>query len=165
MLEEALTALAAAGGTAVVQAAGTDAWTGFRAGLARIFSRGDDQRQHAELERLNHTAEMLEEASDAELELVRSRQEGAWQGRFEVLLENLEEPERQQAVDELRALLAEFSAPASSVSVGSGGLAAGRDIKIRGGKDGITAGTVHGGININSPRRPDSSQGWTDRLT
>ena len=41
MLAEALTALAAAGGTAVVQAAGKDAWTGFRARVAKWFARGD----------------------------------------------------------------------------------------------------------------------------
>ncbi|MGW3466207.1 hypothetical protein ACWDE9_44675, partial [Streptomyces olivaceoviridis] len=37
MLEQALTALAAAGGAAVVQAAGTDAWTGLRQAVARWF--------------------------------------------------------------------------------------------------------------------------------
>ncbi|MBB5932722.1 hypothetical protein FHS34_008242 [Streptomyces echinatus] len=34
MLEEELATLAAAGGTAVVQAAGTDAWNGFRQAVA-----------------------------------------------------------------------------------------------------------------------------------
>jgi hypothetical protein len=152
MLEEALTALAAAGGTAVVQAAGTDAWTGFRAGVARIFGRGNAQRQHAELERLDYTAAMLEEAAEAEMEKVRSWQEGAWQGRFEALLENLDEPERQQAANELRALLAEHTVSASSVSAGPSGMAAGRDIKIRGGKGGITAGKIDGGVHLDSPR-------------
>jgi hypothetical protein len=56
MLEQALTALAAAGGTAVVQAAGTDAWTGLRQAVARWFGRGDRQRERVELERLDRTA-------------------------------------------------------------------------------------------------------------
>jgi hypothetical protein len=152
MLEDALTALAAAGGTAVVQAAGTDTWTGFRAGVAKIFGRGNAQRQHVELERLDYTAAILEEAAETELDHVRLRQEGAWQGRFETLLEDLDTPERQRAVDELQALLAEYTASASSASAGPSGLAAGGDINIRGGKGGITAGNIHGGVHFDSPR-------------
>jgi hypothetical protein len=151
VLEESLTALAAAGGTAVVQAAGTDVWAGFRERVARILGRGDAQRQHAELERLDHTAAILEEAAETEVEHVRDRQEGAWHSRFETLLENLEEPEQQQAVDELRALLTEYTGPTSSASAGPGGLAAGRDIQIRGGKGGITAGSIHGGVHLDTP--------------
>ena len=59
MLAEALTALAAAGGTAVVQAAGTDAWTGFRARVAKWFARGDTGREQVALERLDRTAAAL----------------------------------------------------------------------------------------------------------
>src|SRR5580700_8546490 len=110
MFEESLTALAAVGGTAVVQAAGTDAWAGFRERVARIFGRGNAQRQQAELGCLDNTAAMLEEAAETELVHVRARQEGAWQSRFEALLENLEEPEQRQVADELRALVAEYSA-------------------------------------------------------
>jgi hypothetical protein len=56
MLTEALTALAAAGGTAVVQAAGKDAWTGFRGRVAKWFARGDTGREQVALERLDRTA-------------------------------------------------------------------------------------------------------------
>ena len=164
MLEEALTALAAAGGTAVVQAAGTDAWAGLRAGVARIFGRGDARRQQVELERLDYTAAMLEEAAEMEVEQVRNRQEGVWQSRFETLLENLEGPEQEQAVEELRALLSQYKAPTSSAWAGPGGLAAGRDIRIRGGKGGITAGSIQGGVHLDNPRQPDSPQGHPDRL-
>lgn len=38
MLAEALMALAGAGGAAVVQAAGTDAWEGLRSAIARPLS-------------------------------------------------------------------------------------------------------------------------------
>jgi hypothetical protein len=48
MLVETLAALAAAGGAAVVQAAGTDAWNGFRQAVARWFARGDAQREQAD---------------------------------------------------------------------------------------------------------------------
>jgi hypothetical protein len=45
MLAEAFTALAAASGSAVIQAAGTDAWEGFRRQVARLLGQGDQQRE------------------------------------------------------------------------------------------------------------------------
>ncbi|MFF9378900.1 hypothetical protein ACF1BB_30840, partial [Streptomyces griseoluteus] len=75
MLSEAMVALAAAGGTAVVQAAGTDAWTEVRQQVARWFSRGNPQRETAELERLDQTAGELEAAQPTEVERARIRQE------------------------------------------------------------------------------------------
>ncbi|MDH6108397.1 hypothetical protein P3T36_003959 [Kitasatospora sp. MAP12-15] len=107
MLEEALAALATAGGTAVVQAAGTDAWSGLRSRVARLFGRGDGQREQAELERLDQTANALEVVGPGEAERVRIRQETSWQTRFEVLLESLTADERDQVAAELRALLKE----------------------------------------------------------
>ncbi|MFZ3474947.1 hypothetical protein ACODT3_01270 [Streptomyces sp. 4.24] len=59
MLERAWAALAAAGGAAVVQAAGTDAWTGLRQAVAGWFARGDARREQAALERLDQTADAL----------------------------------------------------------------------------------------------------------
>jgi len=110
MLVEELAALAVAGGTAVVQAAGMDAWTGFRQAVARWFGRGDTRREHAELERLGQTASALETAGEAELERVCIREEAFWQTRFETLLESLDEREREQSAAELRALIAEYDA-------------------------------------------------------
>jgi hypothetical protein len=108
MLTEALMAVAGAGGTAVLQAAGTDAWTGLRQRVARLLGRGDTQRERAELERLDRTAQALEEADAAgETERTRLRQEASWQTRFESLLENLEDSEQQQVAAELQALVAE----------------------------------------------------------
>ncbi|MGW0615701.1 hypothetical protein [Streptomyces sp. NPDC002788] len=108
MLTEALMAVAGAGGTAVVQAAGTDAWTGLRQRVARLVGCGDTQRERAELERLDCTAQALEEAdATGETERTRLRQEASWQTRFESLLENLEDSEQQQVATELQALVAE----------------------------------------------------------
>ncbi|MET9372262.1 hypothetical protein ABZY00_31100 [Streptomyces griseoflavus] len=108
MLTEALMAVAGAGGTAVVQAAGTDAWTCLRQRVARLLGRGDTQRERAELERLDRTAQALEEAdATGETERTRLRQEASWQTRFESLLENLEDSEQQQIAAELQALVAE----------------------------------------------------------
>ena len=130
MLSEAMAALAAAGGTAVVQAAGTDAWTEMRRQVARWFGRGDAQREHAEVERLDQTANELEAARPAEAERTRVRQEAVWQGRIETLLESLEDVERARVVDELRTLMARQASP-SGVSAGQSGLAVGGDVRVQ----------------------------------
>ncbi|MFJ4091445.1 hypothetical protein ACIPYS_07655 [Kitasatospora sp. NPDC089913] len=106
MLEEALTTVAAAGGTAVVQAAGTDAWGALRLRVARLFGRADGGREHAELEQLDRTAELLATAGPREAELVRESQETSWRHRFEVLLESLDAREREEVAAELRRLSA-----------------------------------------------------------
>lgn len=111
MLEAALAAVAAAGGTAVVQAAGTDAWNGLRSRVARLLGRGDPAREQAELERLDRTATVLRELEPAEADRVRNRQEASWQTRFETVLENVsDEVERARLAEGLRALIDEQSA-------------------------------------------------------
>ncbi|MFC8146557.1 hypothetical protein ACFUKV_33185 [Streptomyces paradoxus] len=107
MLAEALTALAAASGTAVVQAAGTDVWAEVRQRVARLFGHGDIERERAELERLDQTAATLEATANDEVERVRVRQEASWQTRFELLLESLDELEQERVAAELRALAEE----------------------------------------------------------
>ncbi|MGV4926692.1 hypothetical protein K2224_33605 (plasmid) [Streptomyces sp. BHT-5-2] len=111
VLDEAMTALAAAGGTAVVQAAGTDAWAGLRQAIVRLFGRGDDQRASAALERLDGTAAAVSAADGAEAEQVRTHQEAVWQGRFEALMENADAWERDSVIAALRALVAEHYPP------------------------------------------------------
>jgi hypothetical protein len=118
MLAESLTALALAGGTAVVQAAGTDAWNGLRRRAGALFARGDAARRDAELERLDHTAEVLISANDIDTE--RLRQEGVWQGRFEALLEHLDAPEQEQAAQQLREMLSFVAASTGDVAIGTG---------------------------------------------
>lgn len=102
MLAETLAALAQAGGSAVVQAVGTDVWTGFRRRAANLFGRGDARRELTELERLDRTASALGTAGDDEI----LRQEASWRARFEMLLEGLDDSEREQVASELRALVA-----------------------------------------------------------
>ncbi|KOV30997.1 hypothetical protein ADK60_15850 [Streptomyces sp. XY431] len=156
MLSEAMTALAAAGGTAVVQAAGTDAWTGVRQQVARWFGRGNPQREHAELERLDQTAGELEAARPAELERVRIRQEAAWQGRIEALLESLEDIERARVVDELRTLLAQQTSH-RSVSADQSGLAVGGNVDVRA-DHGSAAAVTMGSVTLGNPSRPGPHQ-------
>ncbi|MEW2569108.1 hypothetical protein [Streptomyces sp. NPDC047070] len=158
MLEQALADLVAAGSTAVVQAAGTDAWAGLRQALARWFGRGNGQREQAELGRLDQTAAVLQSMDAAEAEQVQVQHEAAWRARIAVLLENLEEVERSQAADQLRVLLAQH-APQKHVSAGLGGVSASRNVEIRAGGNSIAAGVIHGGAHLNSPPMPDPPQG------
>ncbi|MER8002627.1 hypothetical protein [Streptomyces sp. NPDC095613] len=158
MLDQVLTALAASGGTAVVTAAGTDAWAGLRQAVARWFGRGDAQREQAELERLDQTRASLEAADAAEAERARIRLEASWQARIEAALESLNEGERDQAGDHLRGLLAQH-APQGAVAAGRGGLAVGGNVDIRADGGSIAAGVIHGGAHIGTPPVPDPSQG------
>ncbi|MEE1939884.1 hypothetical protein V1L54_10775 [Streptomyces sp. TRM 70361] len=158
MLEQALVALAAAGGTAVVQAAGTDAWTGLRAAVARWFGRGDGQRERAELERLDRTAAELEAAGATEEAAdERIAQQVAWQTRVMRLLERLDENERERAAEDLRALLARH-VPTGGTSVGRDGTAVGGDVHISA-TDGSAAAWQMGDVSFGNPRSPGSAQG------
>ncbi|MET9892719.1 hypothetical protein ABZZ47_21405 [Streptomyces sp. NPDC006465] len=113
MLVEGLIAVAAAGGGAIVQAAGTDAWAGIRSGVARILGRGEAGRERAELERLDQTRAELESAGDgAGAERVQTVLVTRWQTRLEMLLEQLPEEERQQVAAELQALVQQAQAQA-----------------------------------------------------
>ncbi|MGW8777067.1 hypothetical protein ACWGNM_03225 [Streptomyces sp. NPDC055796] len=112
MLPEALTTLAAAGGTAVVQAAMSDAWSEVRCRVAGFFGRGDSTREQAELERLDQTADVLAGANQHAVEQVRMRQGISWQTRFEMFLESLPEDQRETAEVQLRELIQ--AVPASS---------------------------------------------------
>ena len=149
MLAEALTALAAAGGTAVVQAAGEDAWTGFRARVAKWFARGDPGREQVALERLDRTAAALEAAGPGEVERVRAGQEASWQTMFELLLEGLDGGEQQRAADELRDLLGGF-AGGRAAAVGQGAVAVAGDVDIHAETGGAAAWQI-GDVQIGYP--------------
>ncbi|MFJ8869958.1 hypothetical protein ACIRD6_29855 [Streptomyces sp. NPDC102473] len=158
MLEEALTVLAAAGGTAVVQAAGTDMWTGLRQAVAGWFGRGDEQRQRVELERLDRTAEELQTVLAPDVERVRIRQEAAWQARIEDLLESLGDSERAQAAEELRVFLAQHEHE-GGVSAGRGGMAVGGNADIHADRGSVAAGVINGEVRIDTPFGAGPSQG------
>ena len=160
MLPEALSALAEAGGVAIVKAAGTDAWQGFRDAVARWFSREETHHEQAELERLTQTEIALQAARPAEMERVRIRQEAAWQTRIEGVLESLDGDQRDRKADQLQALLNEYlSARDRTVSAGVGGLATSGDVTVRADHGSIAAGVLHGGIQISPPTKPDPLKG------
>ncbi|MFB7446112.1 hypothetical protein ACFC01_49030 [Streptomyces mirabilis] len=143
MLDESLVVLAAVGGTAVVQVAGTDAWRGLQLSLARWIGRGNERREQVELERLDQTASALGTAETAEVEQERARQQAMWQARIEIALENLSDTERVQAAEDLRELLASFVPP------GRG--AVGGDVHISAQQGSIAAGVVHGEVSLGRP--------------
>lgn len=118
MLAEGLIAVAAAGGGAIVQAAGTDAWNGIRNGVAKLFGRGESTREQVELERLDQTRAVLEAAEEGEeAQRVQIAQVARWQARLETLLEELPEEEQRLVLSELQALVAQAEAaqPAGTV--------------------------------------------------
>ena len=149
-------ALASAGGTAVVQAAGKDAWTGFRVRVAKWFGRGDTEREQAAVERLDRTAAVLEAAGPGEVERVRAGQEASWQTMFEILLEGLDSEEQQQASDELREVLADF-AGGQAVAVGRGAVAVAGDVDIHAETGGAAAWQM-GNVQIGYPSGGSAGQ-------
>ncbi|MFE0465465.1 hypothetical protein ACFW1A_40070 [Kitasatospora sp. NPDC058965] len=158
MLDQALLALATAGGTAVVKAAGTDAWSGLRLALAHWFGRADGEQVTAELERLDQSATALAEGDGAGAEQARIRHETVWQTRIEARLEALADAERAQAATALRALLEEHGAKAGA-TVTAGQLAVGGNLTITAGEGSVAAGVIHGGVGIGIPSRPAPPQG------
>ena len=117
MLVEALLALAAAGGGAIVQAAGTDAWNGVRSAIARMLGRGEEAREQEELARLDRTQAVLDAATEGQLERVQAAQAAVWQNRLEILLEELPEVQRQQVAAELQVVIEQASADGKGKSV------------------------------------------------
>ncbi|ESP95707.1 nephrocystin (plasmid) [Streptomyces sp. GBA 94-10 4N24] len=118
ILAEALVALAAASGTAVVQVAGTDAWQTLRQRVARLLGRGSPEREQVELERLDRTAAVLNAAREGETERVLASQEATWQTRFETLLEAAGDDEREQ----FTAVLGELVEQSRHARVAGGGV-------------------------------------------
>ncbi|MFJ3905764.1 hypothetical protein [Streptomyces sp. NPDC090025] len=160
MLTEALAALAAAGGTAVVQAAATDAWTGTRERVAGWLGRSDDSRVPGELELLDETARSLGAAAPDQLAEVAAHHEALWRVRFADALEAVRDAvQRERAAEELRALLGGTPPGGSGTSSGDGGLSAGGDITFHSMPGSIAAGVINGGAVINPPPPPERTQG------
>jgi len=105
MLAEAMAALAAAGGNALVSAMVTDGWEGVRERFARLLGRGDPKAAGDAAGRLEDSRAVLAGRSGADLERARSEQEIAWRTRLADLLESHPEAE-----DELRTVVADVQA-------------------------------------------------------
>jgi hypothetical protein len=102
MLSEGLTALASAGGTALVTAMVTDGWEGIRARFARLIGRGPLPGVDTVGARLDQSQAVLEGLTGSDLERVRAEQEIVWRTWLSDLLE--QDPSVEA---ELRDLIAE----------------------------------------------------------
>jgi hypothetical protein len=102
VLSEALAALAATGGTALVTAMVTDGWEAVRTRFARLLGRGDSKETETAAAQLERSRALLAPLSGAELERARAEQMIAWRARLEDLLER--DP---AAAEKLRTLVAE----------------------------------------------------------
>jgi hypothetical protein len=105
VLDEALSALAAAGGTGLVTAMVTDGWESVRARVAKLFGRGNEKQAEVIAGRLEESRSRLEGLSADELDRARAAQEAAWRTRLADLLE-----EHPEAAPELRELVADVQA-------------------------------------------------------
>jgi hypothetical protein len=156
VLEAAVAALAATGGTAVVQAAGTDTWYGVRRAVARWFGRGDAAREEAALARLDRTAEAV--AGDAAGDgRARAELAAAWRTRFTDLLEELGPEERASAAAELRLVL--DAAAGTALSAGAGGVVVGGNLDIRAGSGSVAAAVIQGDVHLTRPSAPHDPDG------
>ncbi|MFC9391199.1 hypothetical protein [Streptomyces venezuelae] len=160
MLSEALTVLATTSGTAVIQAAGTDAWTGLRERVARLFGRRSERAEQATLERLDRTAAELEGATDDSAEQIQATLRSSWRDRLVELLEELDDTQRDEVAEELRQIVAASGArpPASAPTAGDGGIAVGGSINNRADGGSIAAAVINGGVTL-GPSQPGRSQG------
>lgn len=98
MLTDALEALAAVGGTAVVGAMATDAWHEVRDSVAQMFSRQGDQRRAAIEAQMDSNAVLVEGASDPDQ--ARQGLMPLWQMELARLLEQhpAAEPELEELI-------------------------------------------------------------------
>jgi hypothetical protein len=94
---EWVAALAAAGGSALVGAAATDAWQSARDEVLALFGRGGDRRREVAAARLDADAGEIEAAEVGERDEVRARVLPGWQTRLADLLE--EYPEARKEMD------------------------------------------------------------------
>lgn len=155
MLPEVLVALATSGGTAVVQAAGTEAWDQLSGRVAQWLGRGHTRAEEAELERLNGTAGELRTASGSAQ--VRAEQESLWRNRIAEVLEGLESDEQERAAAELQRLIAPYAVPHSRMNGAE--VLVEQDVTVRADNQSIAANMLFGGAHIGLPTTPDPSRG------
>jgi len=129
--------LAALAGDAVVTAAATDAWEGFRRKVARLFGRGrpDPKTEN----RLDATRQQLTAADAAQAPAIRAKQAASWETRFADLL-----ADHPDAAAELDALVR--SVRPQVVSAAGHSVVAGHDVSVQAGSGGVAAGVIHGDV-------------------
>ncbi len=149
MLTEALAALAAAGGTAVVSAMATDTWESVKAGLGRMFGRGDGARAAATEHRLERAKAELAVLSGVELERAGDAQAAAWRTRLADLLED-----HPEVADQVRTMIAQVQASKATVTAGDHAVAVGGDVTMEATGGGVAAVMIEGSVLTNRPPSP-----------
>jgi hypothetical protein len=159
MLSEALTAVAAAGGTAVVQAAGTDVWTVVRSRVAALLGR-DAAAQQTVLTRLDRTVSELEETRESD-GTQRIRFGEAWRTRFEDFLDDLPAEEQEDAARALQGIIALGALGQGGATAGTRGLAVSGDLHVQAEHGSVAGGVlnIEGSLNLANPRLPEAGQG------
>lgn len=97
--------LAASGATTLIGAAATDAWQQARTGFARLFGRGDADREALSGRRLDALTAAVEQADASNRDRVREQLLLVWQTRLADLLE--EDPDTVELLRGLRDELQE----------------------------------------------------------
>jgi hypothetical protein len=141
-----LIALASTAASTLVSAMTTDAWRLVRTRLGKLLGRGDPPAETAVLEVLDEDAQAIAGAGDQ----ADAPDIGA---QWTVRLRDLLRVEPDAAVV-LRELVAELSAQGAGVAAAGGGVAAGRDVRIRADRGGVAAGTIEGGVHLGNPPPP-----------
>jgi hypothetical protein len=151
VLVEAMAALAAAGGTALVEAATTDAWQKAKVGFMQIFGRGDDSQAAATEGRLENTRNQLVHLTGTELERVRGARAAEWTTRLQDALED--NPDSAKTLQRILAELAATGVPGSVEAKGRSVIVAG-DMANVANLGGISAGAIHGDVStsVNPPQ-------------
>ncbi|MFE4582821.1 hypothetical protein [Streptomyces chartreusis] len=158
MLAETITAVAAAGGTAVIAAAGTDLWTSFRDRLAKLLGRGDAEAEQTILQHLERTAAELPPASPNGSGATRSQLEAAWAGQIASILRTLPDYEGEELAGRLQELTAEIALRAKTrgniAEARDHGQAIGGDMNINAENGGYAAGQMNFGSMPENPPQP-----------
>ncbi|MGW6284134.1 hypothetical protein [Streptomyces sp. NPDC055107] len=152
MLTEGMAALAAAGGAAVVSAAGTELWETFRSGVARLLGRGNDTTEQITLERLDRTA--------AELEPAAADDASAWASRFSDALEEAGPEEQERLAAQLKELVDHVNnhpragGSGGTAIAGPGGVAVNGTNNVEARDGGYAANVQHFGSPSENPTVP-----------
>ncbi|MFJ2780544.1 MULTISPECIES: hypothetical protein [unclassified Kitasatospora] len=158
VLSEALRAIAADAGFAIIDTAGTDLWPPFRYQVASWLAQDGGQAERSELARLAETAAALRAAGDAEARSIAARHAVVWQDRFIALLEQLGTAERDPAAARLQRLVRDHSTGNTGATTGPG-VITGQNVRIQADRSSLAAGMVNGDVHIGFPPIPDPSRG------
>ncbi|RLK54133.1 hypothetical protein [Actinokineospora cianjurensis] len=151
MLEE-LAALAAAGGTALVEAAATDAWETTKQRIAAVLGGGDSRKVELAETRMESTRAELASLTGADLDQARAAHATVWTTRLRDAIE-----ERPEAADDLREVL--VALPATGISISGGVYVAGNSTTVAT-SGGIAATVINGGASTSgNPPQPGAAKG------